>query len=66
MLKTEQEHLMKLHKMTQRLATQQDIALTLTNPLEKYLTQVISNQGHSYLLFLFHIKGSVCEKRGRS
>ncbi|XP_023320041.1 coiled-coil domain-containing protein 65 [Eurytemora carolleeae] len=39
MLKTEQEHLMKLHKMTQRLATQQDIALTLTNPLEKYLTQ---------------------------
>ena len=40
-MKEEQEHLMKLHKLSQRLATQQDIALTMINPLKQYLTQVI-------------------------
>ena len=33
----DQEHLLKLHKLVQKLATQQDIALTLESPGEKYL-----------------------------
>lgn len=36
-LKEDQEHLLKLHKLAQKLATQQDIALTLESPGEKYL-----------------------------
>ena len=38
-LKEDQEHLLKLHKLAQKLATQQDIALTLESPGEKYLKQ---------------------------
>ena len=38
-LLADQEHLLKLHKLVQKLATQQDIALTLESPGEKYLQQ---------------------------
>lgn len=35
----DQEHLLKLHKLAQKLATQQDIALTLEYPGERYLKE---------------------------
>ena len=35
----DQEHLIKLHKLVQKVATQQDIALTLESPGEKYLKE---------------------------
>lgn len=37
-LQEEQEHLLKLHRLAGKLATQQDIALTLESPGEKFLT----------------------------
>ena len=38
-LQEDQEHLLKLHKLAQKLATQQDIALTLEYPGERYLKE---------------------------
>ena len=35
----DQEHLIKLHKLVTKVATQQDIALTLESPGEKYLKE---------------------------
>ena len=37
-LQEEQEHLLKLHKLAGKLATQQDIALTLESPGQKFLS----------------------------